>query len=41
MVRSDSLVEEEGLADVFDFGDGTFEIEGFREDDFKDLEELA
>jgi hypothetical protein len=31
------LVEEEGLADVFDLGDCAFEVEGFGEDDFEDL----
>jgi hypothetical protein len=32
------LVEEERLADVFDFGDCAFEVEGFGEDYFEDLE---
>ena len=32
------LVEQEGFADVFDFGDGAFEVEGFGENDFKDLD---
>ena len=31
------MVEQEGLADVFDFGNGAFEVEGFGEDDFEDL----
>jgi hypothetical protein len=34
---TDGLVKEEGLADVFDLGDGAFEVEGFGEDDFEDL----
>jgi hypothetical protein len=34
---ADGLVEEEGLADVFDLGDCAFEVEGFGEDDFEDL----
>ncbi len=33
----DGLVEEERFADVFDFGDGAFEVEGFGEDDLEDL----
>jgi hypothetical protein len=37
---TDGLVEEEGLADVFDLGDGAFEVEGFGEDDFEDLGEV-
>jgi hypothetical protein len=31
------LVEEERLADVFNFGDGALEVEGLGEDDFEDL----
>ena len=31
------LVEQEGFADVFDFGNRTFEVEGFGENDFEDL----
>jgi hypothetical protein len=34
---ADGLVEEEGLADVFDLGDCAFKVEGFGEDDFEDL----
>lgn len=37
---TDGLVEEEGLADVFDLRDCAFEIEGFGEDDFEDLGEI-
>lgn len=33
----DGLVEEQGLADIFDFGDRAFEVKGFGEDDFEDL----
>jgi len=31
------LVEEERFANVLDFGDGAFEVEGFGEDDLEDL----
>ncbi len=31
------MVEEERFADVFDFGDCAFEVEGFGEDDLEDL----
>jgi hypothetical protein len=34
---TDGLVEEEGFADVFDFRDCTFKVEGFGEDYFEDL----
>ena len=33
----DGLVEQQGLADIFDFGDRAFEVKGFGEDDFEDL----
>ena len=36
---TNGLVEEEGFANVFDFGDCAFEVEGFGEDDFEDLRE--
>lgn len=31
------LVQQEWFSDVFDFGNGAFEVEGFGEDDFEDL----
>ena len=40
MRLDDGLVEKEGFADVFDFGDCAFEVEGFGEDDFEDLERV-
>lgn len=34
---TDGLVEEKWFANVFDFWDCAFEVEGFGEDDFEDL----
>ena len=31
------LVDQKGFTSIFDFGDGAFEVEGFREDDLEDL----
>jgi hypothetical protein len=33
----DLLVQKEWFANVLDFGNGAFQIEGFREDDLEDL----
>jgi hypothetical protein len=38
---TDGLVEEERFADIFDLGNGAFEVKGFGEDDFEDLSEEA
>ena len=38
MRLDNGLVEQEGFADVFNFGNGAFEVEGFGENDFEDLE---
>jgi len=37
VASNDGLVEQERFADVFDFGDGAFEVECFGEDDLEDL----
>jgi hypothetical protein len=37
-VYLNGLIEEKGLANIFDFGNCTFEVKGFSEDDFEDLE---
>jgi len=36
-LRLAGLIEEQGLADVLDFGDGAFQVEGLGEDDLEDL----
>jgi hypothetical protein len=32
-----SLVKKQGLSDVFDLGNGAFQVKGFREHNLKDL----
>lgn len=36
-LRLAGLIEEQGLADVLDLGDGALQVEGFGEDDLEDL----
>jgi hypothetical protein len=37
---ANGLVDEERFTNVFNFGDCTFEVEGFGQDDFEDLDKI-